>query len=196
MPPTPSSSASTSVPTPSPRTMPSGTVSEIRLYRIIYDAIEEIEAGHEGHARAQVPRRSIWAGPRSARSTRSPAWAPWPAAMCWMARWSAPPISVWSGMASSSPMIRWPPCKPLQGRCQGSGPGLRMRHHAGEVQRPRRTAISLKPTRLEKSNNNFLVKKAAGSYPAAPCRLKRKTKGGAPCRIIKTPVMARISTGS
>ena len=45
-------------------------------------------------------------------------------------------------------------------------------------------------------NNNFLVKKAAGSYPAAPCRLKRKTKGGAPCRIIKTPVMARISTGS
>ena len=85
---------------------------EIRLYRIIYDAIEEIEAAMKGMLKPKTEEVDL--GRRSAMSTRSPAWAPWPAAMCWMARWSAPPISVWSVTASSSPMTRWPLCAALR----------------------------------------------------------------------------------
>ena len=45
---------------------------DIRMYRVIYDAIDEIEARHEGHAGARSSARTSSAMPRSARPTRSP----------------------------------------------------------------------------------------------------------------------------
>ena len=74
--PTPSSSASTSVPTRWPRRIAerrrggyAHVPHHLRLHR-------GDRAGHEGHARAQVSARSCSAAPRCARFTRSPASAP------------------------------------------------------------------------------------------------------------------------
>ena len=58
------------------------TKVEMRMYRVIYDAINDDRGRYEGYAGAQVPRGVIWASCRSVRCTRSPTWAPLQAAVC------------------------------------------------------------------------------------------------------------------
>ena len=43
---------------------------ELRMYRVIYDCINDDRGRHEGHARAEVPRSQSSATPRSARRSR------------------------------------------------------------------------------------------------------------------------------
>ena len=43
---------------------------DMRMYRVIYECIEEIEVRHEGYARSQVQGGLSWAASRCARSTK------------------------------------------------------------------------------------------------------------------------------
>ena len=55
---------------------------EIRLYRIIYDAIEDVQSALKGML-APNTGTWTWAAPKCARCTRSAMWALWPAVMWW-----------------------------------------------------------------------------------------------------------------
>ena len=72
-PPTPSSWASTSVPTPMPRTAPPAMNVDMRMYRVIYDCHQRDGGRHEGHAGSQVPGSGPGPGRGARVSTRSPA---------------------------------------------------------------------------------------------------------------------------
>ena len=61
----------------------------MRMYRVIYDAIDEIEAAMKGMLAPKFQRGRASATPRSARPTRSPLSAPSPAATSTTARSSA-----------------------------------------------------------------------------------------------------------
>ena len=61
---------------------------ELRMYRIIYDCIEEIESAMKGMLAPKTREVMHWAAPRCARSTKSPMSAPSRAAMCWTARFT------------------------------------------------------------------------------------------------------------
>ena len=78
---------------------------EMRMYRIIYDAIDDVKDAMKGML-ARRSARSNWAAPKSARSTRSRASAPSPAAMSSRAKSPATGRSGSSGTASSSPRTR------------------------------------------------------------------------------------------
>lgn len=80
---------------------------EIRLYRIIYDAIEDVQSALKGMLAPKYRDVDLGA-PKCARCTRSAMWALWPAVMWWRVKSPAPPTSGWCGTASSSPTISSP----------------------------------------------------------------------------------------
>ena len=57
-------------------TAPSAPRCEIRMYRVIYDCINDDRGRHEGYARAEVPRSRSSATPRYARRSACPRSAP------------------------------------------------------------------------------------------------------------------------
>ena len=83
---------------------------DMRMYRVIYDCINEMEAAMKGMLAPKFKEVALGTVPRSGRSTRSPAWASSPAAMSPTARSSATPRSAWFGTASSSTRATSPPC--------------------------------------------------------------------------------------
>ena len=108
---------------------PSGTDVEMRMYRVIYDAINDDHRRHEGHAGSQVPRGG--SGPCRGASglqdlqRRHRCRLP----RCRRARSPAMPRScAWCATASSSREDAIASLQPLQGRREGSGRGLRVRH--------------------------------------------------------------------
>ena len=108
---------------------------EIRLYRIIYDAIEEIEAAMKGMLKPKTEEVDL--GRAEIRNVYKITGVG-AVAGCYvldgkMVR-SANIRVVRDGIIIADDKMA--SLQPLQGRCEGSGPGLRMRHHAGEVQRP------------------------------------------------------------
>ena len=63
MPPTPSSSASTSAPTPSPRRKPRQAGVEMRMYRVIYDAINDVSDAMKGMLAPRSARLALGEAP-------------------------------------------------------------------------------------------------------------------------------------
>ena len=149
---------------------------DMRMYRVIYDAINEIESAMKGML-APSSGRLCWAMRRSARPTRSPAWAPWPAAMSRTASSSARTArSAWSGTVSSSTRVFWP-------LCSGSRTPSRRWPQATSAACPSRSSttsrkgILLKPSPWRKSPSKSESHNPEGGRFACPLFILSKTKG-------------------